>query len=370
MSRPRTLHPLAWWVWALGLAVAASRTTNPLLLGLVIAVAGYVVAARRPAGGWASGFRAYLVLALVVVGIRTGFHVIFGGGSGGTVLLRLPEIGLPEWVAGVRLGGAVTAEGLVAALYDGLRLATLLVCVGAAVTLADPRQLLRALPGALYELGLIVVVAVSVAPQLVEAALRVRRARALRGGSGRGLRAVRAIAMPVLGMALDRAIALAAAMDARGYGRTGAPAAATRRLTTGLLLLGLLGTALGAYGLLDTSVPSALGWPALLLGVLASVAGLAAGSTRGSRSRYHATGSDPRSALVAATGIVAGVAVVVTALTDAAVVITSAYPLAAPQLAVLPVTGILAALLPAVLAPAPARPDRPQVAPHRTVVRA
>ena len=35
----RDLHPLAWWVWALGLAAAASRTTNPLLLGLVIGVA-------------------------------------------------------------------------------------------------------------------------------------------------------------------------------------------------------------------------------------------------------------------------------------------------------------------------------------------
>ena len=29
----------AWWVWALGLATAASRTTNPLLLGLIVAVA-------------------------------------------------------------------------------------------------------------------------------------------------------------------------------------------------------------------------------------------------------------------------------------------------------------------------------------------
>ena len=29
---PRWLHPGAWWLWALGLATAASRTTNPLLL--------------------------------------------------------------------------------------------------------------------------------------------------------------------------------------------------------------------------------------------------------------------------------------------------------------------------------------------------
>ena len=44
----RWLHPGAWWLWALGLAAAATRTTNPLLLGLIVAVAAYVVAARRP----------------------------------------------------------------------------------------------------------------------------------------------------------------------------------------------------------------------------------------------------------------------------------------------------------------------------------
>ena len=33
---PRALHPGAWWLWAVGLAAAASRTTNPLLLALVV----------------------------------------------------------------------------------------------------------------------------------------------------------------------------------------------------------------------------------------------------------------------------------------------------------------------------------------------
>ena len=38
---PRDLHPGAWWLWALGLAAAASRTTNPLLLALVLAVVAH-----------------------------------------------------------------------------------------------------------------------------------------------------------------------------------------------------------------------------------------------------------------------------------------------------------------------------------------
>lgn len=356
MTSDSQLHPLAWWVWALGLGVAASRTTNPLLLILVIAVLGFVVAARRPAQSWARGFRAYLIFGLVVVGIRTVFHIIFGGGSGVTVLFDLPELRLPEWAAGIRLGGAVSAEGLVSALYDGVRLATLLICVGAAVTLADPRRLLRTLPGALYELGLIVVVAISLAPQLVEAALRVRRARNLRGSGERGLRSVRSIAMPVLAMALDRAVALAAAMDARGYGRSGQSSAGTRRLTAGLLLLGLLGMSLGAYGILDTSVPSAVGLPSLGVGVLAAVAGLALGSRGAARSRYHAERVDPRSAVVGASGFVAATSLVLTSLNDVAVAFPSTYPVVLPQLAVLPVVGLLVALVPAWAAPAPVVP--------------
>ncbi|HBF85621.1 MAG TPA: cobalt ABC transporter permease, partial [Streptomyces sp.] len=47
-SRGNAVPAGAWWLWALGLATAASRTTNPLLLGLLVGVAGYVVAAPRP----------------------------------------------------------------------------------------------------------------------------------------------------------------------------------------------------------------------------------------------------------------------------------------------------------------------------------
>ena len=60
-------------------------------------------------------------------------------------------------LAGIELGGPVTAEDLLAALYDGLRLAVLLCCVGAANTLANPKRALRSLPAALYELGVAVV---------------------------------------------------------------------------------------------------------------------------------------------------------------------------------------------------------------------
>jgi len=72
---PRTLHPIAWWIWAIGLATAASRTTNPLLLALILAVAGIVVAARRTEAPWARAFKWYLLFGLVVIGLRVAFRI-------------------------------------------------------------------------------------------------------------------------------------------------------------------------------------------------------------------------------------------------------------------------------------------------------
>ena len=54
------------------------------------------------------------------------------------VLVDLPEIPLPDWVAGVRLLGPMTLESVLAGLYDGMRLATIVICVGAANSLANP----------------------------------------------------------------------------------------------------------------------------------------------------------------------------------------------------------------------------------------
>ncbi|MGQ0434763.1 MAG: energy-coupling factor transporter transmembrane protein EcfT, partial [Microthrixaceae bacterium] len=86
---PRALHPGAWWLWALGLATTASRTTNPILLLLLVAVIAYVVSARRTEAPWARGFRAYLVLGLVVVAIRVGFRMLLDGQHGAHVLFTL-----------------------------------------------------------------------------------------------------------------------------------------------------------------------------------------------------------------------------------------------------------------------------------------
>lgn len=347
----RVLHPGAWWIWALGMATAASRTTNPLLLGLVIAVVAFVVAARRTDAPWARGFRYYLYLAVFVVVVRMLFRMLFDGQSGETILFTLPEVPLPEQAAGVRIGGPVSAEGMLSAFYDGLRLATLLVCVGAANALANPKRLLASLPGALYELGVTITVALTIAPQLVESAQRVHRARRLRGEVGRRTRLFREVAVPVLTDALDRSLLLAAAMDARGYGRHGAATKAERRRTGVLVLGGLVGVCIGVYGLLDATTPRALGLPMLAVGVAVAGTGFLLGGRRVQRTRYR---PDPWVAPewgVAACGVVVALVLVAVGHSDPLALDATIDPVSWPSLPVVATLGILVGVLPAWIAP-------------------
>jgi energy-coupling factor transport system permease protein len=216
------------------------------------------------------------------------FRVLLGGANEGElVLVELPQVPLPSWVVGLRLLGPVTRESLLAGLYDGLRLGTIVVCVGAANALANPKRLLRSVPAALHEIGTALVVAVTVLPQLVESARRVRAAQALRAGDPRRRGRLRRYLVPVLEDSLERSLRLAAGMDTRGYGRSAGAPARERRLTGGLLLLGLCGVAVGVYAVLDHTAPRVLATPMLVVGVVAAVAGLVLAGRRVGRTRYR-----------------------------------------------------------------------------------
>jgi len=350
---PRGLHPGAWWVWAIGLATVASRTRNPLLLLLVLSVAGYVVSARRSNAPWARAFIVFLKLGLVVIAIRTVAQVLLGTPLPGTVLFSVPEFPLPDWAAGVTVGGEVTAPSVMASATEGLRLATVLACIGAANALANPKRLLKSLPAALYEIGVALVVALSFAPSLVTSVQRIRAARRLRGRPDRGVRGIISVAMPVLEDALDRSLSLAAAMDSRGYGRRADVAAATRRLTALLTLGGVLGVAIGMYGLLDASGPTAMGLPTLVAGLLAAAVGLALAGRRTVRSRYRPDPWRVPEWLTAGTGVLAAAGSIATGIFDPAALNPSLLPLSELPLPALATAGLLLAVLPAWVTPPP-----------------
>ncbi|WP_206789267.1 CbiQ family ECF transporter T component [Amycolatopsis sp. MtRt-6] len=345
--RSRALHPGAWWAWALALAVAASRTTNPLLLGLIIAVAGFVVANRRSDAPWALAFRLYVYVGALIVASRVLFRILIGGDDGGHVLFTLPRIPL---AAGLSLFGPTSAEALLGGFYDGLRLATMVVCVGAANALANPKRLLKAVPGALYEVGTAVTVALTVAPQLVESVQRVRRARRLRAGPGRGLRAVKGIVVPVLEDAMDRSLRLAAAMDSRGYGRRAYLGTRLRVLIASCVLSGLVGVCVGVYGVLD-GTSSWLGVPLLAAGLVVAVVGFVLGGRRVRRTAYRPDPWRWPETLVVAAGVGACALLFVTARIDPERLFPSLSPLRWPEVSWAHALSVLVAVLPAFVAP-------------------
>lgn len=351
---PRLLHPAAWWVWGVGLAVAASRTTNPFLLLLVIAVAGWVVLERRELGA-VNPLLPFLLVGGAAIVLRIVMVSLLGSGvPGRVVILRLPQVPLPAWMdTGLRIGGAVTVEGLLFALYAGLQLAAILACLGATQALASPRRLLRYVPATLYEIGTAVVVALTFAPQLVEDAQRIRRARRLRGHSARSLAELGRIAVPVLVGALDRSLELAASMESRGYGRAVHRSARSTRLAGGLTLVGVAGVVIGLYGLLDAASASWLGAPMLTIGVGSAVAALVVGARRDPRTHYRRDPWGLPEWLVAASGLVPAGVLIVASTRAWAGVVPPQVPAALPQVPLVLVAAIAVGALAAFVAPVP-----------------
>lgn len=366
---PRALHPLAWWGWAIGLAVAASMTTNPLLLALVLGVVWLVVLARRSDSPWARAFRIYVLLAVVIVLVRLVLHVLVGFKYGDHRLFVLPSVDLPGWAAGINLLGPVYLEGWLAAVLEGVKLGTLVIAIGGANALANPKRLLRTLPNALYEVGTAVVVSVSVAPQLAQSVQRVLRARLLRGESGLGLRALSQVALPVLQDTLDRSLLLASAMESRGYGSRREARPGRRLLSGALTLVGLLALAFGMYGVLDPLATTG-GWgvPILALGVLLAVAGMVLGGREIRVTRYRPDPWRTAETVTVLSGFAAAAGMALSRSTDPDLLLLPLQPIAPPGLPAWATLGIMLAALPAFVTPPTPSGHRPAAAVHRELV--
>lgn len=329
------------------------QTTNPLLLASIVAVVAFVVAARRQPTPWARSFGSFFKLALVLIAFRVVMQVLFGQRIGTTVLFTLPSVQLPDFAAGVVIGGPVTLELLVDALYTSLRLAAVLVCFGAVNALCSPYRLLRAMPAALYEAGVVVTVSLSFAPQLVMAIARVREARRLRGRPTKGLRGIRGMALPVLEDALERSVALAASMDARGYGRRGDLSRRSSVIAAVATVVGMMALCVGVYALLDVAAPPVLRLPMLAIGSASVAVALIARGRHTRRSRFQPDSWGGPEWVISITGLAVVGAFIVAARVDPAGLAPSVNPLVWPTVPLVAGVGVALTSLAAWVAPVP-----------------
>lgn len=247
------INPAAWWALGLALAIAAVTSGSIAGLGVLMAITLAIIAVAREPAPWSQSLRFYLVSGLAVTLIRVVFRIIFNFDSSSDVALNLPVIDLNFGALGaVELLGRVSYLSLAAAVKDGLRMAAVILAIGLANTLANPRRLLKNMPGALQEVATAFVIAINLAPQIIVSAKRVRQARELRGRS-KNQNLMTSLLIPVLEDTLERSLALAATMDARGFGRTGGLTKNQRGLLRFASLTSVAAFAIGSYLLLTTN---------------------------------------------------------------------------------------------------------------------
>jgi energy-coupling factor transporter transmembrane protein EcfT len=213
-----SLHPLTWWIWAVGLAISVIRFDSPLFTAVCVGAVAVVVFLNREDAPWGRSFNWTIKISLWILAIRTVIGVLIGVPIPGTTLFTLPRVPLPNWMPGIRIGGAVTVERISSAVTEGIIICGIIIIFGAAASLTSPHRLLRVMPVYIYEFAISVVIATSVLPQLVSSVSRIRQAQKLRGQSLRGFASWKRVAIPLLEESLARSLDLAAAMDSRGYG--------------------------------------------------------------------------------------------------------------------------------------------------------
>ncbi len=219
------MAPAAWIAWVMLVMVVALATTNPLYLAIVL-LSVLVVAAFAPRSGTGvTSFRALLLFGLVMFFVSVAIATI-NGNYGDHILFTVPGPEIPRWLGGLRLGGPVSAEGLVAAAIRGAAILCVLFAFGVFNGAVSPHRVLRSTPAALFHASLIVTVGLTLLPSSIEDLRRIREMRALRGARG-GVRDLPALVVPAVIGGLERSMRLAEAMEARGYASTArAPAAA------------------------------------------------------------------------------------------------------------------------------------------------
>lgn len=241
----------AWVVWLLSTTVLIFMVRNPLYTLLILfavqivaAVHGIVVRHTFRISLWRWG--------TVIVSLSTLFNMM-SVHVGQTVLFTLPD----SWPL---IGGDITAEAAVFGASNGLLLVTLLATFLAFNQIAPVHELIRLVPSSLRDLGIVILIAITYVPETQRHLQKIRQAQAIRGHEVRGWRDWRPLILPLLIGGLERAMGLAEAMVARGYGATAESSQSLRAQL--MLVVGLL-AGLGGW-------VSALwiGWPGwLLMGV-------------------------------------------------------------------------------------------------------
>jgi energy-coupling factor transport system permease protein len=219
------LHAVTWLVWAVAAAACVQLAPNPLYVALVIALAFLVVSAHRLDTTLAKAFPvlvglgvAFGLIRVVLTALTTHSPTIDGPPE--HLWFTLPAFDLPQILGGFQVGGTVEGDIVLYAAAQAFAVVGVMAAFGAFNAVASHHELVQAAPRAFHEPGLIVTVGLAFVPATIGAIAAVREAdRARTGGQVVRRGQLVRMAVPIVECGLERALALAESMDARGFAR-------------------------------------------------------------------------------------------------------------------------------------------------------
>jgi energy-coupling factor transport system permease protein len=271
------IHTVAWLAWLLAALVSLSATRNPLYLILTLLSTAIVYLSLSRDGGSPPTPVSPLRFTLVVIALTTLFNTLTSH-FGETILFTIPgEIPL--------LSGAITLEAAAYGATNGLVLSGFFAGFLVLNRALPVRALLRLVPRAFYPLAVVMTVSLTYIPATQRQFMQIREAQAVRGYRPSGLRSWLPLLMPLLVGGLERALALAEAMTARGFASNPEERRGNRQGV--LILVGILLLPLGWILSLsrgDLSLPAAL---IILAGMGLLIYGLWSAGRLTQRTVYH-----------------------------------------------------------------------------------
>lgn len=201
------MNPRALAAWSLSGITIALASGNPVYRALALLCAvNVLVALRRPEVSLRG-----LSIALVVAGLIAIAVTTLASHTGDHAFLALPSA-IPV------LGGSLTVEAALFGASTGLGIAAAVLAAAPLSLVLTPNSLVDALPSALARTGAAIGTALNLIPGIARSATEIRDAQRMRGWRPRRVREWPDLAVPVVLTALEGSIALAEAMEARGYG--------------------------------------------------------------------------------------------------------------------------------------------------------
>jgi energy-coupling factor transport system permease protein len=283
------LHAVTWLVWAIAAAACVQVAPNPLYVAVVLAISFLVVSAHRLDTQLARAFPILVGLGVVFAVIRVVLtalttHSPSIDGPPEHLWFTLPSATLPDLLGGFTVGGTIEGDVVLYAAAQAFAVVGILGAFGAFNAVASHHELVQALPRAFHEPGLIVTVGLAFVPSTMTAVADAREADLARTG-GRVVRRGRLVrlSVPIVESGLERAVALAESMDARGFAHQqrgrGDALAAWLGLVSMLSLGGAFVALIGRRS--DVAVV------AVVLGLVALAGAVVAGSRSTTTSRHR-----------------------------------------------------------------------------------